>query len=555
MKTIDLTAKPFYLNNEQLNWVEETFAALTEKEKIGQLFCLMAGDYSDDEQDKLVSEYAVGGLLFRPIQTKRELQAKYDRLDKVSRVPLLKAANLEEGAYGGFSDGVRFAFPEGVAATGELSMVEKFAKATVKDGIEAGINWTFSPVSDIDINYRNPITNIRTYGSNQAEVMAYTRQFVETVQENGMAACAKHYPGDGVDYRDQHLHPTYNTLSAKEWYDSYGAIYKNMIDGDLLSIMVGHIVQPNVERDINPDLSDEQLMPGSLSKELLQGVLREKYSFNGVITTDATIMGGFTMALNRRAAMPSSIMAGIDMIVFTPDFYQDYQYMLDALENGALTKERLDEAVYRILGLKAKVALAVRPAESDDFVCSRKDIEEWTLECADKAVTLVKNKRDILPVAKGRYDKVKLINLGKDETPEGSLQQMVVDYLKAEGLEVEIYDPFADDLHSPEKCDNKTLTLYIACREAESNVTAVRLFWCPKHALDTPRFVNEEDSVFISFGNPYLLQDVPRIPVYINAYTAGKATVNASLDKIFGKSEFKGKSPVDAFCGLMDTRL
>ncbi len=555
--SFDLSAKPFYLNEEQIAWVNRTRESFTLRQKLGQLFCLMAEDYSDAEQDRLVSEYNIGALLFRPIHTKEELKAKYRRLDRVSRVPLLKAANLEEGAAGGFSDGLRFAFQEGVAATGELSMVEKFAKATVKDGLEAGINWTFSPVSDLDLNPLNPITNIRSYGSDLETVRRSTRLFTETVQRYGMAACAKHFPGDGVDYRDHHLHPTYNTLSAEDWYRSYGVVYQNMIDAGLLSIMVGHIVQPNVQRELNPALSDEELLPGSQSRELLQGVLRERFGFNGVITTDASIMGGYCMAQPRAQAIPGTIAAGCDMIVFTPNIYDDLDYLEAGVKNGLVSEARIDEAVTRILALKVKVALRrVAPEEdSDDFVCSRQDIENWAAECADKAITLVKNRRSLVPIAKGRYERVKLVCLGKDSTPDGSLEMLVTDYLTAEGLEVRKYDPYADELHSPKNADSKELTLYICCREAESNVTSVRLFWCLKHALDIPRFPHEEDSVFLSFGNPYLLQDIPRVPVYINAYTAGRLTVNAALDKVFGKSEFKGKSPVDAFCGLMDTKL
>ena len=553
----DLSTKPFYLNEEQIAWVNHTRDAFTLRQKLGQLFCLMAEDYSDAEQDRLVGEYNIGALLFRPIHTKGELKTKYSRLDRIARTPLLKAANLEEGAAGGFSDGLRFAFQEGVAATGELSMVEKFAKATVKDGLEAGINWTFSPVSDLDLNPLNPITNIRSYGSDLETVRSSTLLFTETVQRYGMAACAKHFPGDGVDYRDHHLHPTYNTLSAEEWYRSYGSVYQSMIDAGLLSIMVGHIVQPNIQREINPALSDEELLPGSQSRELLQGVLREQFGFNGVITTDASIMGGYCMAQPRAQAIPNTIAAGCDMIVFTPNIYDDLDYLEAGVKTGLVSEERIDEAVTRILALKAKVALrrAAPEEDSDDFVCSRKDIEAWAAECADKAVTLVKNRRNIVPISKGRYERIKLICIGKDATPDGSLEKLVTDYLTAEGLKVQKYDPYADELHSPKNADSRELTLYICCREAESNVTSVRLFWCSKHALDIPRFPNEEDSVFISFGNPYLLQDVPRVPVYINAYTAGRLTVMAALDKVFGKSDFKGKSPVDAFCGLIDTKL
>ena len=101
----------------------------------------------------------------------------------------------------------------------------------------------------------------------------------------------------------------------------------------------------------------------------------------------------------------------------------------------------------------------------------------------------------------------------------------------------------------------KRLTLYIANCEHASNQTTVCLNWCPKHALDIPRFLNEEPCVFVSMANPYHLQDVPMIRTYINAYTATEATIRLTIGKLMGKSEFKGISPVDAFCGLPDTRI
>lgn len=554
---VNLIGKPFYLNEKEVSWVQNTLASLTIKQKVGQLFCLMAGDYSEEQLKELVSIYNIGGLLYRPIHDKEELKGFFKELDAVSNVPLLKAANLEEGGNGAYADGTRFANQEGVAAANKLEVVTKFAKVCAKEGLEAGVNWTFSPVSDIDMNFMNPITNLRTFGNNAETVKKCTREYVKTVQACGMAACAKHFPGDGVDFRDQHLHPTYNTLSAKEWYETYGSVYQNMIEEDLLSIMVGHICQPAVQREMNPSLTDEEIMPATLSPELLKGVLREKFGFNGVITTDATIMGGYCMAMERKKAVPATVAFGCDMLVFTTDIYEDYQSMLDGLESGILTEERLDEAVTRILALKAKVALnpVVTEDTPDDFVASREEIKTWIEECADLSVVLEKNKRNIVPVANGKYKKVKLVALGKNETADGKLTDLVTEYLQKEGLEVELYDPFADDFHGSNALDKEQLTLYICNMEAESNKTTVRIFWCPKHALEIPRFVNEEDCIFISFGNPYHLQDMPRVPVYINAFTAGKANVNAALDKVFGKSEFKGVSSVDAFCGLMDTRL
>ena len=104
-------------------------------------------------------------------------------------------------------------------------MVDRFAKVCAIEGQSVGINWSFSPVCDLDLNCLNPITNVHSYGSDTERAKRNTEIYVRVMQECGVAACAKHFPGNGVDYRDCHLHPTYNTLSAKEWYASYGTIF------------------------------------------------------------------------------------------------------------------------------------------------------------------------------------------------------------------------------------------------------------------------------------------------------------------------------------------
>lgn len=547
---VDLKKQPFYLSTQQINWVEDTLKKLSMEQKAGQLFCVMGGDYPLEQLKEMVRQSRVGGILYRPAPAE-EIRAQYEELDAVASVPLLKAANLEEGGAGAISDGTLFGWPMLIAAADDPVQTEHFALSTVSEGREAGINWTFSPVCDLDINFRNPITNVRTCGSDMDKVLRGTEIFAEVMQKNGIAACAKHFPGDGVDYRDQHLHPSYNSLTAEEWYASYGRIYQNLISKDLMSIMVGHIVQPNVEMDINPELKFEDCLPGSLSRELLTGVLREKFGFNGVITTDATIMGGFCMAMERRLAIPAAIMAGNDMLVFNTNFEEDYGYIIDALKDGRLTEERLDEAVTRILALKAKVCVD-HPYTAVD----REQSAQWHRECVEKSATLVKNlKPEVLPVTKEKYDTIRLIILGNDTIPDGTMSDTAKSFLEEHGFEVEIYRPYEDDLHGTGALSDRRLTIYLANYEQASNQTTVRIDWCKKHALDTPRFLNEETCIFVSLANPYLLQDVPRVKTYINSYTATKTSVRVVLGKLLGKGEFEGVSPVDAFCGLPDTRI
>ena len=168
----------------------------------------------------------------------------------------------------------------------------------------------------------------------------------------------------------------------------------------------------------------------------------------------------------------------------------------------------------------------------------------------------MKNKQpDKLPMTPDRYPNIRLVTLGKDDILEGSVREIAKEILEANGFKVEIYEPFADDLHGSSNLPTDRLTLYMANYEQASNQTVVRINWCPKHALDMPRFVNEEVSVFVSLASPYNLQDVPMIHTYVNAYTATRTTIRLAIEKLMGKSEFKGVSPVDAFCGLPDTVL
>lgn len=546
----DYTKAPFLLSAQQAAWVESTRAAMTAEEKVGQLFCVMGGDYAPDHLRELTAAGKIGGVLFRPVRTGAEIKADFQALDAVSKVPLLKAANLEEGGSGGMSDGTLFSWPMLCAASDDPEMADRFGAVCGCEGAGIGINWTFSPVCDLDMNYLNPITNVRTFGSGLARVKEFTARYVAAVHRCGMAACAKHFPGDGVDYRDQHLHPTVNSLSAERWYESYGAVYRNLIDNGLLSIMVGHIAQPNLAGEANPDLTDaERYLPASLSRTLLTGVLREKLGFNGLITTDATIMGGYTMPLPRREAVPASITAGCDMLVFTTDLEEDQQYLLDALADGRLTAERLDEAVGRVLALKAKVCFQPACTETAEGA-------KWHRECADRAITLVKDLQpEALPMTPERYPDIRLITLGKDDILDGSVAELTQEYLEAQGFRVERYAPMADDLHGTKNLRPDRMTLYFANYEQASNQTVVRVNWCPKHALDMPRFIQDEVSVFVSLANPYLLQDVPRIKTYINAYTATRDTIQLTIDKLMGRSGFYGVSPVDPFCGLPDTRM
>jgi len=419
------------------------------------------------------------------------------------------------------------------------------------------------------MNFRNPITNIRTYGSDPERVLRMGKAYVKGVQENGVAASIKHFPGDGVDDRDQHLHISINSLSVEDWDQTYGMVYKGLIDEGAMTVMIGHIMLPAYSRALSPDIRDEELMPATLSPELLNGLLRDKLGFNGMIVTDAATMAGFTMAMKREIAVPKSIAAGCDMFLFNRNMPEDYKYMKEGIENGILTMKRVDEAVTRILALKASLGLHRKqqegklvPGPDALSVMKCEEHENWSQECADQAITLVKDTQSLLPISPERHKRILFFSLG-DEVGHYSSEvsyRTLVEQLEREGFVVDIFNrenlDFSWMMTSIESLTDKyDLAIYCANIVTMSNQTVVRINWAPPMGADMPWFLQELPTLFISTASPYHLQDVPQVKTFINTYSSSEYVYEALVEKLLGRSPFKGVNPVDPFCTYWESKL
>ncbi len=559
---MDLKAKPFYLSDEDIKWVEETKASLTLDEKLGQLFFPIG--YSPNEQ---YLQYEIlsknpGGLMFRTGKTE-ELFNAYSYLQTNSKVPMLLAANLEAGGDGIVLEGTSFGKQMQVAATGDPEQAYRLAKVSCSEGQAVGCNYAFAPVVDIDYNYHSPITNVRTYGSDPEKVKKFGLEYMRGAKECGTAVAIKHFPGDGVDEVDQHILTSVNSLSCEEWDRTYGDVYKTLIDEGALSVMVGHIALPAYQKKFNPDLP-RKLMPASLSPELLQNLLRDQLGFNGMIITDATPMVGFLCAMDREKSVPYCIEAGCDMILFNKDYDEDIMFMKKGYEEGILSEKRLDEALTRILAMKAALKLHKKRAEGtlapsrDNLpVIASAEHTAWAKECADKSVTLVKDTQALLPISPKKHRRV-LYEIMGGCASEKRVEETFVKLMEAEGFEMIPYVKEEFDFNKPIKFESVTefrnkydLVIYLGNVENASNKTTARLNW---HTIfgagnNIPWFVEVVPTMFISLQIPYHLLDVPMIKTYINAYSNHDYVIESVVEKILGKSEFKGVSPVDPFCG------
>lgn len=554
----NLNEKPFNLNEKDIEWVKNTINNMTLEEKIGQLFCPIGDFYEPETLLKL----HVGGVMYQSICAV-ELREKYIKIQNNAKIPFLLAANTEYGGIGVTTDGTNFAKPMQVAATDNEVHAYRLGYVSCSETAAIGGNWSFAPVIDIDYNFQNPITNVRTYGSNPDTVLSMAKQFIKGAKEAGIATTIKHFPGDGVDDRDQHLHITVNDLSTRAWFKTYGRLYKKLIADGAQTVMVGHIAQPAWAKKINPSLSDkETYLPATLSKELLQGLLREKCKFNGMIVSDATTMLGFANVMPRFQAVPKSIMSGIDMFLFNANLEEDYEFMLNGYKNGLLTEKRLYEALERILGFKASLGLHIKqqqgtliPDANELSILRNDQFANWANECADQSVTLVKDTNNLLPISPKTHTRVALLSMESEGRAgdSGGCTKEFKDALESVGFIVDepndlsILKPNAPKISTIQ--ERYDIIIYCFNLQTISNQTTVRLNW--KHFSNCvfPWLEEEIPTLAVSFANPYHLYDAPEFKTFINAYNHNSYTVQAVAKKIVGNSTFKGISPVDAFCG------
>lgn len=566
---VDLSAKPFYLNETQIAYVEKQIQEMTTEEKIGQLFFVIGQDEDQTDLPAFIQKYQPGGMMFRPDRgekIKREVQT----LQAASKIPLFIAANLESGGNGLVNEGTWLGMPMEIAASGDPEAAYQLGSVAGQEAHQVGANMAFAPIVDLDLNFRNPIMNVRTFGSKQETVLSFAQKQSQGLQDEQIIPVIKHFPGDGMDERDQHLLASVNSLPADQWRASYGQIYQSLIDQGIPAVMIAHIMLPSWEKRLDPAIKDEDLRPASSSKLLIDGLLRKELGFNGLAITDATPMLGYNTAMARKDLLPATINAGIDMILFNKNIDEDYGYIRQAIANGILSMDRVNEAVTRILATKLAQKLVDTqgnfiqeiPAKLD---LKREEHEKIAEAIAKKAVTLVKDRDHLLPLTPEKYPRIRLVVLGDQD--DGGFKEggHVTDIFKQKltdlGFEVSLFDRQHLDFHEvfeegvsdlEKKFD---LALYVANVETASNQTTTRLDWIHLMAADAPWFLRSIPTVFVSTANPYHLFDVPAISTYINAYTGNPASIDAVIRKLNGQEDFQGVSPVDPFCGQLMTHL
>lgn len=588
MTKVNLKKKPYYLEEEAVKWVEDTIHSMTIEEKIGQLFVNMGASREESYLKEVVTKYKFGAVRYNP-GTAVEVWEQNRILQENSKIPLLIAANTEAGGNGACTDGTEIGLEVKIGATNDPNYAYEVGRVSGIEAAAVGCNWSFAPITDINRNWRNPIISARSFGNDPNRVLEMSKAYMKGFMESNMVCAMKHFPGDGIDERDQHLSNSVNTYSCEEWDDTFGKVYAGMIEAGVHTVMAGHIMMPAYEKEFCADWKEEKSKPATLSKELITDLLKGKLGFNGMVVTDASHMVGMTSMMKRSEILPASIAAGCDMFLFYNDPEEDLGFMMDGYQNGVITEERLQDALERILGVKAYLGLnkiekqnLVPPVQGLSVIGSQK-FQDIAKEVSDKAVTLVKNIGDSpLPISPQKYHRVLLI---PQETKNplafmlgGVKKQSATEYLKdklvAEGFEVSIYESTMEKMAKlPSEEAGKMMLSAYAGKAPITNITdhydlmiqvanvnnmfgvVQRISWqMSKGTPDIPWYVHEIPTIFVSVSCPFHLADVPQVKTYINCYDRRDDTLDALVEKLMGRSEFMGIDPVDSFCGMRDTR-
>ena len=590
---VDLRAKPYYLNDEDIAWVENTIASMTDEEKVGQLFWQLTAGNSEEYLQELMEKYHLGGCRYNGMPGQMVLNQNRI-LQKYAKVPVFIACNPERGGDGVCSDGTFVSNQVKIGATGKTEYAREMGRISGAQIKATGCNMAFAPVVDITYNWECEEVLMRAYGNDPKLVADMGKAYMDGIHETeGVFSCAKHFPGNGQDYRDAHLSNNVNHFGHDDWMASYGHVYKTLIDGGLDAIMGGHILMPTYMAEINPDINANTIMPGTLCKEIMTDLLRGELGFNGMVVTDASHMVGMTNRMKRVDMLPAAINAGCDMFLFFNDPAEDFATMLNAYQKGIISEERMVEALTRILGLKAakgmhKMAKEELCGTDEALAAALQNPEFKTVAPAisKDCLTLVKYKDEgVLPVTPEKYKRIMLVNIKGPESPMGKLAaiamgmgggkktpvQKLCDKLNEKGFEAFIYvSPLEKMMQQVQAGQKPDLNLYFAGKNAIADFVSEQdlvisffdvanghpTFGLSKGGGEIPWYVHELPVIGVSANKPTMLADAPMLRTYINIYDGNDDTLDALVDALMaGPDAFKGTDPIDAYCGMFDTHM
>jgi beta-N-acetylhexosaminidase len=548
------------LDAEARDWVEETLASLTPREKAGQLVNVwVLGDYIStasaefEALDSLIGGEGIGGITIS-VGLPHEYAAKLNALQRRARVPLLITSDFESGGPGTrlagiyslphmLSMGGGTMFPPTMAfgAIGDERFAYELGRITGREARAVGVHVTFAPVLDVNSNPENPIINTRSFGEDPELVADLGAAFIRGAQASGLMATAKHYPGHGDTRADSHLElPAID--ATRERLDTLELVpFKRAVETGVDAVMTAHIATPRILGAEGP--------PATLSSYFLSGLLRDEYGFAGLIFTDALRMRAIVDGYGVGEAAVLAIAAGADVILAPADVRASIDALVDALESGRLSESRLDQSVRRLLEVKARAGLhrgrLVDPEALIEIVGRREHLA-FADSAAQRSITLPRDDGGIVPLDTSEIRRVLSVVYARREDPAAGrtfnrIMAAALDTL-GEAWVFEGTDPAAyDSLFA--RADSFDLVLVSAYVSPSAGAGTV--------AVSEPfaRFVEtliaaEQPLAVLSFGSPYLLTAFPDVGAYLIAWGGREVSQRAAARALLGEAAINGRLPI-----------
>lgn len=517
-------------------------ASLSTRDKIAQLVMpwITGGYVSYDDTafvriQRWVDSLHVGGIIVS-IGSPMDVAAKLNRLQRIAPLPLLVASDLESGSSFRLNGGTPFPTNMGVAAAGSELDAYEMGRITALEGRAVGIHLTFAPVADVNNNPANPIINTRSFGENPELVARLVAAEVKGLQENGMYATAKHFPGHGDTGTDSHISLPVITANWSR-LDSVELVpFRAAVKAGVTAVMSAHIALPGVDGGQN--------RPATVAPNILTGVLRDSLGFHGLIVTDALNMGALVSSYGAGEATVLAFLAGADLLLQPADPAVAISAMMAAFDSGRYTLRRLDSSVQRILELKNRLGLYSQRLISLDRVpayVGAAPYQRIAEEVTARSIVLVKDSAYTIDSLRARPRALTVIAYGDDAGAT------LIGDLRGRGYRVNGFRIYPQS--GPASYDSARVII-------ETNgitvfVTAVRATaWSGNIGLPE-QFTALIDStarrkrtVLVSFGSPYLISQVPSVGSYILGWQSRGMSERAMAAALSGATPITGKLPI-----------
>ena len=497
-----------------------------------------------------VREDKIGGLILvnwsngRVVQKAEPyaLAAFINRMQRIAVVPLLVSGDFERGASMRVAGTTMFPHAMAFGATGDPSFSRYEGEITAREARALGIQWVYYPVADVNNNPDNPIINIRSFGENPAAVAAHVKAFIEGAhadKKNLVLTSAKHFPGHGDTAVDTHMNVA--TISAdKDHLNRVELVpFKAAIAAGVDSVMTAHIAVPA--------LAPADL-PATLSSAILTDLLRRELGFKGLVVTDALEMGGIAGGYSAGEAAVRALEAGADVLLMPIDTDAVLKSVTAAVQGGRLTRARIQESVVRILSAKERVGLDKMrfvDLEAIGDVVDSPEANEKAQEIADRALTLVRNNGNLIPLAAPERTCYAIMPEGRFST-EGQIftQEIHKRWAKASvtpldsTMSREAVDSAVGKLSGCPNFAVATFTSFAAYR-GTVGMPAGEL----GHALEA-LIATGKPVALVALGNPYVLRNFPTVTAYLATFSTVPPSEVAAVKGLTGEIAIRGRLPV-----------